>query len=232
MYNCFRPLKFSLAGVLFFLIPPCSFGAAIAVNGTCELGNCVSPGTLSPASSAIASTPFSFDYQLPNTDDFLISGTYSASGVAPSISFTAQAIFLGNATHTSSGADVISVDLLQVFSYNDDPDGDYYENATLSQASTAAGSFVTAELFFGGQGIGLLGPYYGTTPQAFSGNSVLTGLSNPSLADFNYTFHLAAGSPAVPEPATLGIMWCGACILGFYCLATRFRQRRGKDVTA
>jgi hypothetical protein len=194
---------------------PC-LPAAIQATGSntlCEVGNCASPGTLSPGQS-IGATDYSFIYTFANTDKYFVAGSYSASGNAPTISFSAVATYLGNATSTASAADTLSVDLLQVFNYNDNPDGTYDESATLSQANVAPGSYVTSELFFGGQGIGLMGPLTTLTTQTFSMSATLTGLSNPSEADFNYTFHIAAGSPAVPEPAETGFLTLGIAIIG------------------
>ncbi len=212
------PLRTSCLIATMLLTAGFTQAAAISVNGTCEIGNCSSPGTLNPGDS-IGTTSFGFNYVLADTDRFFISGTYSASGNAPSVAFQATAAYLGNSTNTASSADKISVDLLQMFGYNGSPDGTYGENATLSQSNVAPGSNVTAELSFGGQGIGLLGPYTGNGSQTYSASKDLTGLSNPNLADFNYTFNLAAGSPAVPEPANIGLFVAG--LLAFLVLSRK-----------
>jgi hypothetical protein len=198
---------------------------ATGANTVCAIGNCAAPGTLSPSDS-ISTTGYSFTYTFANTDAFLVAGTYSASGAAPTINFSATATFLGNATHTASGDDTLSVDLLQYFSYIGSPDGTYDESATLSQTNVAAGSFVTSQLSFGGQGIGLMGPFTGNGSQSYSGSANLTNLPNPSLADFNYTFHIAAGSPVIPEPAEAGLLAVGAVLT---VLVVR-RRRSVKDL--
>lgn len=201
--------------------------AAIQVTGSntvCELGNCASPGTLAPGSS-ISLTSYSFIYTFANTDTYLVTGSYSASGTAPNISFSAVATYEGNSTHTTSASDTLSVDLLQNFSYNGDPDGTYFENATLTQNNVAAGSDVTSELFFSNQGIGLMGPFTGIGSQSYSMSANLTGLPNPSEADFNYTIHVAAGSPAIPEPADAGLVLVGIFTLGIALFRRRQRAR-------
>ena len=208
---------------------PC-LPAAIQATGSstsCEVGNCASPGTLSPGDS-VGTTAYSFIYTFANTDKYFVAGSYSASGAAPSISFSATATYLGNSTSTASASDTLSVDLLQFFSYNDNPDGTYDESATLSQANVAPGSYVTSELSFGGQGIGLMGPLTTLGSQSFSMSAVLTGLANPNEADFNYTFHIAAGSPAVPEPAEAGFLALGIATIGILklCRGTRDYNRK------
>ena len=212
---------------LFIASPMLCLCAAIEVNGTtCEVGSCASPGTLNPGQS-IPSQTFSFYYTLPNTDEFLITGTYSASGSAsgnaPSISFEATATFVGNSTHTSFSTDTVSVDLLQKFAYNNNPDGTYSEIATLSAPNVPPGSYseTTAQLSFDGKGIGLLGVSSGGGTVTEEQTADLTGLSNPSLADFNYTFTLVPSGNAVPEPAGSG--WLG---LGTLVVAALFFRRR------
>lgn len=194
--------------------------AAIQVNGAanCEVGNCSDPGTLSPGQS-IGLTSFGFTFVLPDTDRFFISGTYSESGTAPSVTFSATAAYLGNSTNTASSNDVLSVDLLEMFAYNGSTSGTYSEKATLSQSNVASGSSVSGQLSFGGQGIGLLGPYTGIGSETLSASKFLSGFSSPALSDFNFTFTLAAGSPAVPEPANIGLSLVGllaVCALVFY----------------
>ena len=207
-----------------------SFPAAIQITGSntiCEVGNCASPGTLSPGDS-IGATAYSFSYTLANTDSYFIAGSYSASGAAPTINFSATATYIGNSTGTASASDTLSVDLYQFFNYNDNPDGTYDESATLSQANVAPGSYVTSQLFFGGQGIGLLGPLTTLGSQSYSMSAVLTGLSNPSEADFNYTFHIAAGSPAVPESTDAGLLALGIAGIGALalCRGGRYYNRK------
>jgi hypothetical protein len=207
-----------------------SFPAAIQITGSntiCEVGNCASPGTLSPGDS-IGATAYSFPYTFANTDTYFIGGSYSASGAAPTINFSATATYIGNSTGTASAFDTLSVDLFQFFKYNDNPDGTYDESATLSQANVAPGSYVTSQLFFDGQGIGLLGPLTTLGSQSYSMSAVLTGLSNPSEADFNYTFHIAAGSPAVPEPTDAGLLALGIAGIGSLtlCRGGRYYSRK------
>ena len=198
--------------------------AAIQATGdttVCVIGTCASPGTLGTTDS-ISSTTYSFVYTFANSDTFDVAGTYSASGATPSVSFSAVATYLGNSTNTSSHADTLSVDLLQDFTNLNGLDGNYSASARLSQTNVASGSQVTSQLFFGAQGIGLMGPFTGNGSQLYnSGPTALTGLGTTTLADFNYTFVIAAGSPAIPEPAEISLVG-----LGLFALMFPLRRKR------
>jgi hypothetical protein len=98
---------------------------------------------------------------------------------------------------------------------------------------------VSAELFFDGQGLGLVGPF---GPGSHYGqNSVnLTGLSNPQdptgntlLADYQFTYDFQAGtapgasasSPSpVPEPAQTLPVGLALAGIACYCLLARRRS--------
>ena len=53
-------------------------------------------------------------------------------------------------------------------------------------------------------------------------------LITPSEADFNYTFHIAAGSPAVPEPTNAGLLALGIAGIGALtlCRGGRYYNRK------
>jgi hypothetical protein len=96
--------------------------------------------------------------------------------------------------------------------YNSSPgtwDGAYTETVPLElYGNVGAGSTVSAELFYGGQGIGLVGPF-GPGYHFAQVTTTLTGLNNdilPAVFVFNFNFEAGtdtgsggSGSP-VPEP--------------------------------
>jgi hypothetical protein len=51
-------------------------GAAITVNGVCQVGNCSSPDVV--GFGELITTPFDFTYTLANTDRYQISGRMSS----------------------------------------------------------------------------------------------------------------------------------------------------------
>lgn len=219
--------RYSLFVISALLIPGLAQSAAIQATGStvvCEIGNCASPGSLNDTGT-IPTTPYSFVYTFANTDTFDVTGTYSAQGAAtgPAMQFSATATYVGNSTHTASSADTLSVDFLEDFTSTSSLDGSYSSHATLTQTSVAPGSSTSGELFFGGQGIGLMGPYTGIGSEfATAGPTNLSGLGDSTEGDFRFTFVLAAGSPAIPEPRDIGLLGLGLFILAI----STFRFKR------
>lgn len=204
----FSPIRIGFLTGCLLLAATVAQPAAISVNGTCEMGNCSTPDALDLGGSTNGT--FSYIYTFGNTDRYSITGNYSASYAgATSIGFNVIANYIGNSSNSASSADTLSVDLLQDYNYQGDPNGTYSVTTTLTQDGNAPGSYTEAQLSYNGQGLGLMGPYFGPGSQSFSASKALSGLTAPLAADFNYTFFFAAGSPAVPEPAEVGLLMCG-----------------------
>lgn len=104
------------ASYLAILIAACNaFGAAVTVNGTCQVGNCASPDVVSTGNTP--STAFNFLVTLPNSDQYRIAGTINPSTGSNTVGINSPftVLYLGNAAGTASGADVINLDVLQNF---------------------------------------------------------------------------------------------------------------------
>jgi hypothetical protein len=204
------------------LAPTIARADAISVNGICELGDCVSPDALNPGGST--SGNFSYVYTFGDGDKYSIAGSYASSYLSgsTSISFSANANYIG--TGPSVGPDTLSVDLLQDYNVTGNPDGTYSASATLTQVGDAPGSSTSAQLFYEGQGLGLMGPYFGPGSAPFSTSQSLVGLNAPLAADFNYTFFFEPGTSSVPEPASGGFAVAG--LLAVVVFVLRRKQAR------
>jgi hypothetical protein len=97
---------------------PACYGGAILVNGTCELGNCVTPDTLAIGSSS-TSLNTSFVYAFGNGDRYQVSSFFPLTNVSPgggasiSASFILDVTYLGNGSNGVSAQDSLTVNLLQ-----------------------------------------------------------------------------------------------------------------------
>jgi hypothetical protein len=196
----------------------------IAVNGTCQLGNCTDPDVLE--SNDTLTTPFDFLYTFSNTDQFRIQGVLDAtnSGGASFSMVGSQytATYLGNSFGTASGADTISLRFLQNFG-SGISSGTFFEVLYGAFGGPVASSGTTAsgQAFIGGVALPLMGPF-SPQPALFSdfvSGLPITGLNNPMLVDVQFTASFGAGSQPgafiilstvpvslpepVPEPATL-----------------------------
>ena len=173
----------------------CAFGAAVTVNGACEVGNCASPDVAKPGTAA--STPLNFVVTLPNTDRYRISGSVDAkaSGNAVDLQAPFTVTYLGNAPGLVSSEDVLTIDISQNFEFR--PRGGRFFEVTHGgfEGPVAAGSAVLGQLFIGGQALPPQGPF--PAAPSFSAKSdplPLTGLGNPLLLDLRRTITFAAGS--------------------------------------
>lgn len=215
-----RHSTYSLFLLTMLLAPAIARADAISVNGTCELGDCATPDALNPGGSN--SGTFSYIYTFGNGDKYGITGSYGSSYLSgsTSISFKALANYIGPGP--SAGADLLPVDLLQDYNFSGDADGTYSVSATLTQVGDAPGSYTSSQLFYDGQGLGLMGPYFGPGSAPFSSSQSLSGLTEPLAADFNYTFYFAQGTSPVPEPARGGLVAAG--LLAFVVVMLRRKQ--------
>jgi hypothetical protein len=191
--------------------------AVVQLNGTCEVGSC---STLQADAltfgTGIGTTPFNFNYTFANTDEYAVSGTYSASyGASGSLfSVTLGVTYLGNSSSGPSQADSFDVDVLQDI-FDNGPgtfDGTYTESVPVSIfGAVGPGSSVAAQLLWDGQSVGLIGPFVGDGTYSGSNAANLTGLTGDYLdGDFQFIYNFAAGTQAgagssvassTPEPA-------------------------------
>ncbi len=180
---------------LLALVAATAFGAAVSVNGTCQVGVCASPDVL--ASQTSSSTSFNFAVTLPNTDQYRIVGTINASGTSSEVSIVSPftVVYMGNASGTASAADVVNLDVLQNFTL-----GFILRHSTESAeggfgGALAAGSNVQIQLVIGGQALPVIGPF--PSPASFSFKSqsyTLSPPANPVLFDVRHIFTFGAGS--------------------------------------
>jgi len=196
-----RHARFMFLAV-FLAAPAGSFASSITLNGTCEAGTCPPVDTL--LSGGSTSNTFNFMTSV-NGDPFDVSGEYSASNPTSgltTIQVAATALYEGS---TPSNSDVLTLDDLQDYTVTGGLSGDYFEQTAASFGGPpAAGSSLSAELFYNGQGVGLLGPFTSAGSQAITKNLTLSGTALD--ADLQITFDFAAGSTngsfmsTVPEP--------------------------------
>ena len=232
--------RYSLKLSLLFAAPLLAFPAAVQVNGTCAYGSCSNVDVLNEGQSVNGS--FSYLYTFGNGDQYQISSPFSASNSSTdgtNISFNPAVTYLGNSSQANapSQADVLVIDLLQKYNWAGSTTGYYDEDTTASMSGPVGpGSTYEAQLFFNGNGLGLMGPY-GPGTHTGTGEVYLSNLSNPLSADFQFTYRFGAGSApgagiatvpstaAVPEPSS----W--ACVLGgFVSLAWMgLRGKRSKE---
>ncbi len=180
---------------LCFAAPSLCPAAVVTVNGTCELGECASPNILLYGSSTDQS--FTFNYTLPNTDTFKITGFYSASSSSSGtqIKFNVRVLYLGNLTQTPSENDTLTINLLQDYLYPGSLDGTYsYSNHFHIGKYVAPSSTVQTDLFYEDQDVGTIGPFTGPGNFTGSASADLTGLTSPLSANYRYMFFIAAGS--------------------------------------
>jgi hypothetical protein len=194
---------------LLLVAPALSLASSITVNGTCETGTCPPTDTLSPGSS-ISTTNFNFTF-----DGFDISGEYKASNTTNSPSgFTDTQV---DVTATYEGSTpltapvVLTVDDLQDFTVPSSYSllGIYDEGGTAGFSGTVgAGSSITEEAFYNGQGVGLLGPFTTNgTSETASKSLTLSGTSLDVENQFVFTFNAGTSKggsiTTTPEPGGL-----------------------------
>ncbi len=212
------------------LVPSLALPAALSVNGTCELGSCASPDSISYP-TVIPTTPFNFTYTV-GSDTYALTGTYTTgyTDSGSNIGITLSAVYTGSAPSTA--ADTINVHLLQNI-FDDSAgsfDGAYSEHIPVK---VGAGSMFTGQLSFDGQGIGTIGPLSAGTYD-ITKTANLTGLDGNTLsADYNLIFAFAAGTApgtgtsvlsSVPEPTQTIPIAFGLVVFGLGA----FRRKQAK----
>jgi hypothetical protein len=177
---------------------------------------------------SIGPTSGNYLYTFGDGDQYQINWVFAASynGTSTQLSVDPMAIYVGS--NPSVGNDVIDFQFFQNFydSTRPDWDGNYTEDVPLSLSANAGSpSTVSGELFYDGQGLGLIGPF-GPGNNTGQNTVALTGLTDPTLAaEFVFTADFQSGTAPganaaafanVPEPAE-------ALPLGIVFLAFGFR---------
>jgi hypothetical protein len=217
--------------------PIAAFPAAVTltVGSTvnCEYGPCSSVDTLSAGQTTSGNVAVTFNV---NGDQYSLSSPFSAADHDPngtSISFSPTVTYLG--TSPTAQADKFTIDFLQNYSYSGPLNGYYYDESTLGtlNGKAAPSSNFTAQLFYNGQGLGLMGPFYVGTSSG-DGEKQLYGLSSPLTADYQFVYDFAAGTlpgagasapnapSATPEPSAYALTLLG----GIAALMSSRRRRR------
>jgi hypothetical protein len=156
-------------------------------------------------------TSFNQTVSFGNGDVFDVTGTFSAAYNSSGTSLSINPVVTYTGSAPSVGNDAITISYTQPY-FDNSPgtwDGTYTETIPVVPiGSVGAGSSLTGELFYDGQG---LGPLTGSSG-VLTNSANLTGLTGNTLtADFEFTYNLNAGtqpnagisspaSSAVPEP--------------------------------
>jgi hypothetical protein len=210
-------MRFPVKGCCFFfafllLLPFVASAGDIQINGICVVGTCPPPSGTSDAlqfNQSIGLTTGSYSLTFPDTDQYSIAWSYSASYTAAGteLSINPVATYIG--ASPSVGNDDIAFDFFQNFYDNSSGswDGSYTESVPLNIAgNVGAGSTASGQLFYDSQPLPLVGPF---GPGSYFGQYTesLTGLNDPTLAaEYQFTFDFVAGTQngasasSVPEP--------------------------------
>ncbi len=202
--------------LLVFVATTVSFAGAIDINGTCELGNCAAPGILTSGQSTSAS--INFTYTFANTDSYHIFGSVAESNTNETISLSLGAVYLGNASGTTSQADALTISFLQDYAegFTGTVSG-FRENMSMYFYGPIAGtSSGTAQWSFDGQKLPLMS-FAPSGPNSLSfTNITLSGLTEPLAGDWVQVFSFGQGSNVgatisgtAPEPSFTALLGVG-----------------------
>jgi hypothetical protein len=225
MYHQRRSWNTYLVLALTLAAPIAMRAEAVSVNSVCEVGNCVTPDSLSNNQST--SGTFNVNFNFVDGDSYNITGSYGASystlngstiAINPIVTYTGAA--------PSLGTDTIHLSALQNYF---DPScctwaGTYTESVPLvGVGSFGTGSQMSGQLFYDLVGVGLVGPFAapGSYSQTKSANLDFGALdtSDTLAADFDFDFTFgqgtlpgaAEGASSTPEPASFVL--CGLGLL-------------------
>lgn len=217
--------KSSLRIAVLLAVPAIAFPAAVSLTSgntvTCEFGTCSSIDSLTAGQTAGSFLDIPFTV---NGNSFELDSLWSAWNNDPhSTKFTVTPIVTYTGSSPLAQSDIFTIDFWQNFTYSGITNGTYHES-TGSYVNAAPGSTLSMEAFFGGQGVGLMGPF-GLGDAAGDGVKQLTGVSgDPLTFEYSFIFDFAKGSDpgsviaapaAIPEPgsgvfALFGVMLLGA----------------------
>jgi hypothetical protein len=231
MWRCF--------GVFLLLLPAASAGD-IQINGTCVLGTCPPPSGTSDAiqfGQSIGPANGSYSLTFANTDVYSITWTYSASYTAAGTALMVSPVATYTGVSPSVGNDAIAFNFFQNY-YDNSPgswDGAYTETIPLALfGNVGSGSTASGELFYDGQGLGLVGPF-GLGSHVGQNTVNLTGLTDSTLAaEYKFTYNFATGTQtggggSSPPPATIPEPYealpLGLAVAGLVCGRLAVRRR-------
>jgi hypothetical protein len=230
-----RAKKCSFFAAFLLLLPSAAFAGDIQINGVCVFGTCPPPSGTSDAlqfGQSIGPTTGSSVLTFVDTDAYSITWSYGASYTAQGTEIIINPVATYTGGSPSLGNDVITFNVFQNY-YDSSPgswDGAYTETVPLALlGNVGAGSTVEAELFYDGQGLGLVGPF--GPGYHFGQNTVsLTGLTGSTLsAEYEFTFDFQAGTltgadaGSVPEPYEA--LPLGLALAGLVCSRLVVRRR-------
>jgi hypothetical protein len=172
---------------VFFIAPAIAIPSAISLsiggNTSCEFGDCSNVDSLAAGQSTSGTIHFSFSV---NGDPFSFYAPFSAANYDPhgtSVGYSPTVTYLGSSP--SSQDDKFEIDFWQNYTYSGALNGKSFGESTGAIIlNTGPGSNFTAQAFYGGQGLGVMGPF--TEGDSSGSNRVtLSGLSGDPLT-FEY----------------------------------------------
>ncbi len=190
------------ASILALVLPVLGFSAAVKVNGTCEVGTCASPDSITSGGSSVGT--YNFNYTAASGDLYKISGSFANSyNPGTKLGFFPTVTYIG--INPAVAVDTISLDMLQnIF---DNSPGSFDSPPAYTETvpfTLSAGVSATGQAFFDGQGVGLVS-FTGPGSSSTTLSKSLFGLTGDTLVtDYNLTYTFkngGSGSSPTPEPA-------------------------------
>lgn len=218
--------RYSLVAFL-LLLPSVVLAGDIQIDGVCVLGTCPPPTGTSDAlqlGQSIGPTPGSSSVAF-GADPYSVAWTFAAAYTALGTSLSVDPVVTYTGASPSTTNDVITFNFFQ--NYYDASagtwNGAYTETIPLNiLGNVGAGSTASAELFYDGQGLGLVGPF--GPGYHYGQNTVsLTGLTASTLsAEYEFTFDFQPGtltgaSESSPVPEPYQALPLGLALAGLVC---------------